>query len=63
MKVTEKVTVSGGIGYRKTTRHPKINIAGKWLQSAGFAVGEVVNVLISDQAIHIIRKGGNNGRV
>lgn len=45
----------------------KINLSGKWLQDAGFAVGEVVKVVTTDNYIQIVKqqteqlkKGGEN---
>ncbi len=35
--------------------HPKIDIAGKWLQDAGFEIGEGVRVIVESDFIRIER--------
>jgi hypothetical protein len=56
LKVTEDAQVRGRLHNRKTVRNPRIKLSGKWLQQAGFAVGQFVEVLIVDQVIHIVKK-------
>ncbi len=64
LKVTEGTRVTGTRHTaNRIKRFPKIQLQGNWLRDAGYLVGEMVEVLISDQAIHIIKKGGNNGRI
>ena len=40
---------------RKINFHPKINISGKWLKTAGFLIGESVRVIVADNYIQIVK--------
>ena len=33
--------------------HPKINLSGKWLQNAGFCIGEQVRIIVEENYIRI----------
>ncbi|MFA9219673.1 MAG: SymE family type I addiction module toxin [Sediminibacterium sp.] len=56
LKVTEQTRINGTPHRRTISRYPKIKLSGKWLRMEGFSIGDFVNVMITEQAIHIIKK-------
>lgn len=47
-------------GTRVYRTYPKLLIAGDWLNAAGFAIGEVAEIIVAENFIQIIKKGGNS---
>lgn len=49
--------------FRKERQVPFINIAGVWLEQAGFAIGEKVTIVIETNQLTIVKGGYDNDGV
>lgn len=54
LKVGAKATRPKGIK-RRIDFHPKIDVSGKWLQELGFAIGDFIKVVATDNYIQIAK--------
>jgi hypothetical protein len=60
LKIVKGTRITGtACAYRRVKTFPKVQLQGDWLKKAGFVIGEFVEIVVSEQMLYIIKKGGN----